>query len=198
MRIIDADPTRMIDLPGAGPCPRPVDIDQRLTGFTWLKSLRIYRFAPGIAIDGESEDDEVYVVPLDGPVRMEISGAYPLRADLGPRAARALYMTPQHGYRLVPGASALVAYARAAAEGRVATHTLAGTAGDGAEHLRLRLAELDGDALDTDAGQERLIHVIHGALSADGEPVVAGQTLALAAGEAPALRGVAHLLIVAA
>ena len=68
MKIIDADDTRMIDLPGVGPCPRPVDIDQGVTGFHRLKSLRIYRFEPGPAIHGDSETDEVFILPLPASV----------------------------------------------------------------------------------------------------------------------------------
>ena len=74
MRLIEPDENRMIDLPGVGPCPRPVDIDQRLTGFRTLKSLRIYRFQTGPAIHGESEIDEVFILPLVGTLEIEITG----------------------------------------------------------------------------------------------------------------------------
>ena len=84
MRLIFPDPARMIDLPGVGPCPRPVDIDQRLTGFQRLKSLRIYRFEPGPAIHGESEVDEVFITALEGRFAMAIDGPHALEAELGP------------------------------------------------------------------------------------------------------------------
>jgi len=201
MQIIHADPTRMIDLPGVGPCPRPVDIDRSVTGFTRLKSLRIYRFAPNVTIDGESEVDEVYIVPLDGSVAMQISGTHPADARLSPSGDRALYMTPDHAYRLTPTAVTHVAYARARATGKVPTHVVAGPSGVGAEHLRMHLVDLAaGAALTTDAGRERLVHVISGKLHADGAEVSAGQTLALGSGESPAVtaRSDAALLILGA
>jgi 5-deoxy-D-glucuronate isomerase len=198
MKIINADPTRMIDLPGVGPCPRPVDIDQSVTGFNRLKSLRIYRFAPGATIEGESEEDEVYIVALDGAARMEISGAHPLSADLGP--GRALYMTPHHAYRLTPAAQTHVAYSRALAAGRVATHAT-GAQGGAAEHLQFRVVALKGgDRLPTDPARERLVHVIAGRIAVGSDAVAAPQTVALAAGEAPSIaaEGAAEVLVVSA
>jgi hypothetical protein len=55
MQVIEPDFDRMIELPGVGPTPRPVDIDQSVTGFRDLVSLRIYEFADGTTIDGEAE-----------------------------------------------------------------------------------------------------------------------------------------------
>ena len=194
MKVIDADPTRMIDLPGVGPCPRPVDIDQSVTGFNRLKSLRIYRFAAGPVIEGESEVDEVYIVALDGAARMEIAGAHPLSADLAP--GQALYMTPHHAYRLTPLTETLVAYSRAEAEGNVSTHVVAGRAGVGAEHLRMSLVDLaGGERLTTDFTVERLIHVVAGRLRADDGLITATQTLALGIGDTPALVAASNCVV---
>jgi 5-deoxy-D-glucuronate isomerase len=195
MRVIDADPGNMIDLPGVGPCPRPVDIHQGLTGFTTLKTLRIYRFAAGVTIDGESEGDEVWIVPLEGEIAMAITGAHPLAARLS--LSDALYMPPYHGYRLTPSVPATVAYARAAAQGLYPTQL----AGGQTEHLaqaQVYLAE--GEALVCESGAERLIHVAAGRLAVAGRPVIAGQTLALAAGEAAPITAAmaAQVLVVSA
>lgn len=200
MRIIDYDPTRMIDLPGIGPCPRPVDIDQSVTGFDTLKSLRIYDFSAGQVIEGESEGDEVYVVPFGGAVEMNISGAHPLSLALSEDATRGLYMTPDHGYRLTPStAQVQVAYARAGAAGKVACHGVTGTRGDKAETLRFTLVDLnDGDKLAYQSDGERLIHIFSGAATVKGADVRARQTVALAKGETAHLqsKGSSRLLVI--
>ena len=187
MKIIDADPARMIDLPGVGPCPRPVDIDQSGTGFHRLKSLRIYRFVPGPAIHGDSETDEVFILPLSGAFDMQITGAHPLTARvsaLGP--ARALYMPPGHSYLLTPCSPVNLAYARAEAQGRVATESRTETECDGlAEHLRYQLVTASaGKRLVPGWGGETLVHVVEGALDLTEGRIVQGQTLALADAEA--------------
>lgn len=187
MKIIDADPARMIDLPGVGPCPRPVDIDQGVSGFHRLKSLRIYRFEPGPAIHGDSEVDEVFILPLAGAFDMQITGPHALAARvsaLGP--TRALYMPPGHSYLLTPRGPVTVAYARAEARGSGTTRALAETECDGlAEHLRYRLVTaLAGQRYVPGWGGETLVHVAQGALSLPGGGIVQGQTLALAEAEA--------------
>lgn len=201
VQIINADPTRMIDLPGVGPCPRPVDIDETVTGFTTLKSLRIYSFAAGQAIEGESESDEVYVVPIGGAISMQIEGAHPLQATLSDTGPRALYMTRDHAYRLDPKSDVQVAYARAASTGRVATHVVDGTQGDTAETLAFAVVDLAaGDAVDTDAGRERLVHVIDGVLAAGDVRITASQTVALPVGKEQVMTAdkTARVLIVSA
>ena len=189
MKIIDADNTRMIDLPGVGPCPRPVDIDQGVTGFNRLKSLRIYRFRPGPDIHGDSEVDEVFILPLSGGFDMQITGAHPLTvrvSALGP--TRALYMPPGHSYSLTPRSAVTVAYARAEAQGSVATRALAKTECVGlAEHLRYRLVTATaGQRIDPGWGDETLVHVVDGALDLTKGKINQGQTLAMA--KAVALR----------
>lgn len=201
MQVINADPKRMIDLPGVGPCPRPVDIHQGITGFKTLKSLRIYRFQPGAVIDGESEGDEVWIVPLEGQVALAISGPHPLQATLAANASGALYMTPNHAYRLTPDSAATVAYARSAAEGHVATHLAGDVEGARSEHLAQAVAHLaEGETLDTDRANERLVHVVAGQLTVAGQTVAASQTVALAAGEAAEIHATAasRVLVVSA
>ena len=191
MNLIDADDTRMIDLPGVGPCPRPVDIDQRVTGFKRLKSLRIYRFVPGPAIHGDSETDEVFILPLSGAFDMQITGAHPLTARVsafGP--TRALYMPPGHSYLLTPRSTVTVAYARAEAKGRVATQPVAETdCGGLAEHLRYRLVQAKaGQHLVPGWGGETFGHVVEGALNWAEGRIDQGQTLALVKAEAAPLQ----------
>lgn len=118
-RILPPDEANLITLPGVGPCPRPVDIDQAVTGFQRLKSLRAYRFGAGQTIEGESEVDEVLITPVKGHVRLEIEGLHPMTADLGP--GQILYMPPDHAYRLTPAEDAIVAYGRALGTGAFAT-----------------------------------------------------------------------------
>ena len=202
MRLIEPDENRMIDLPGVGPCPRPVDIDQRLTGFRTLKSLRIYRFQTGPAIHGESEIDEVYILPLVGTLQIEITGRDTFQgrlSALGPD--RALYMPPHHSYLLAPAGNVLVAYARAGAVGTEPVRAVTGTESLGlAEHLRFRRMTLrTGDQLEV-GGAETLVHVIAGRLRIAIGAVEAGQTLALTPTEAQVLEAVedADLLIVSA
>ena len=185
MQIINADPTRMIDLPGVGPCPRPVEIDQSMTGFTRLKSLRIYRFQPGVTINGDSEVDEVYIVPFGGRVDMNITGTTPVQARLSAASApRALYMAPDHSYQLTPVTESLVAYARAAATGRVPCHAVQGRGDANAEFLSFTIADLAaGDAMPTDGAKSRLVHIIAGSIVIEGQPVTETQTAALSSGQ---------------
>ena len=193
MQIIEADPARMIDLPGIGLCPRPVDIDQSVTGFKALKSLRIYRFSAGSVVHGNSEGDEVFIVPLNGEVTMEIIGAHPLTAILGQGAARALYMAPDHSYRLAPKTETLVAYARAAGNGSIPTHI---SPSGGAERLIYALTDLDpGLTLPNDQSKERLVHVVQGKVSLDGIVVIAPETVALPSGENATIRALTSALV---
>ncbi len=199
MQIIDADPARMIDLPGVGPCPRPVDIDQGKTGFQGLKSLRIYRFVPGPAIHGDSEVDEVFILPLSGAFDLQIAGAHPFSGRVSAEGPlRAIYMPPDHSYVLTPLGPVTVAYARAAAQGCMATRGLTETDGEGlAEHLRYRLVSAAaGEWIDPGPGGETLVFVIQGSLEGAGGRVAEGQTVALA--EAVPLRALvdSRLLII--
>lgn len=117
MFIVKPDFERRIDLPGAGPCARPVDIDRALTGFTQLVSLRVYTFVEEAVIDGEAEADEVIIVLMRGRADVTVSsggrqaGSFSLCQAGG---TRAVYMPPQASYRLTAAAECDIAYARAA------------------------------------------------------------------------------------
>ena len=114
MRIVEPDFARMIDLPGVSPCPRPVDIDQSVTGFSNLRSLRVYTFACDKIIDGEAEEDELFIVLLSGTVDVLVAGAstasFTLQTGSG---TGAVYLPPHDSYRLRVRSDADVAYARA-------------------------------------------------------------------------------------
>ncbi|WP_085880538.1 5-deoxy-glucuronate isomerase [Roseisalinus antarcticus] len=179
--MIRPDESNLIDLPGVGPCPRPVDIDQSVTGMSRLKSLRAYRFAPETTIAGESEVDEVLIVVLEGRISMEVSGASSLSAEFGP--GQILYMPPDHAYRLTPLARCIVAYGRAEASSSRDARAITGTAAAGEVlHLR-RLSLRAGEAVTLDA--EALALVASGTAEA---LVASGAAEALAAsGTAEAL-----------
>ena len=199
MKIIPSDHSRMIDLPGVGPCPRPVDIDQSVTGFQRLKSLRIYRFQAGPPVHGDSEVDEVFILPLSGAFDMAISGTHPLAATVcaeGP--TRALYMTPRHSYLLSPQGPVTVAYARAKARGLMPSRALTALDGAGvAEHLRYQLVTLAADqTLMPGWGGETLVHVAEGTLICSGQTIAAGQTVALTQAVTLQASGAARVLII--
>ena len=97
MVIVEPDFERRIDLPGAGPCPRPVDIDRNKADLSRLVSLRVYSFAAGVEIDGEAEEDEVYIVLMRGLARFAVFVAGAQVGDFAldtTGGARALYMPP--------------------------------------------------------------------------------------------------------
>jgi hypothetical protein len=120
MLIVRPDFARTIDLPGAGLCRRPIDIDRSRTGFSNLVSLRVYSFAAGVGIDGEAEGDEVFIVLMRGAADIAISqdgrtvGAFSLRREGG---TRIVYMPPHASYRLTAAADCDIAYARAEPSG---------------------------------------------------------------------------------
>lgn len=115
MLIVRPDFDRRIDLPGAGPCPRPVDIDQSKTRFSDLVSLRVYSFAQGMVIDGEAEGDEVFIVLMRGAATVGVTqddrqaGLFALGTEGG---ARAVYLPPHASYQLTASSDCDVAYAR--------------------------------------------------------------------------------------
>lgn len=118
MTVIKADHDRRIPIHGVpAPVSRPVDIDQSITGFGDLRSLRIYRFDEGSVIDGDAEQDEVLVVVLAGSVEFAISGLHPVHFELSaagavPGRACVAYLPPRHTYRLRSHTGSEVAYAR--------------------------------------------------------------------------------------
>lgn len=120
---IPSDHNRFIRLEGVGEVPRPVDIDQGVTGFSQLVSLRIYKFLPGQVINGEAEDDEVCIVFLSGDVTMEVTGkenhswTIQGRKNVFDGLPYVVYLPPHYHYKLSPHTDAEVAYARAKATG---------------------------------------------------------------------------------
>lgn len=212
MLVIAPDPARRIDLPGVGPTPRPVDIDQAVTGFSDLVSLRIYDFAAGPPIEGEAEADEVLVTLLSGAATFAALAPDDAEAasfELSETGDRVAYLPPHHRYRLTPRGVARVAYARARPTGAAAPAAFAAPGGRlaldaPAERLRLRLvplSPLDDAPADLGLRAERLAHLTGGAtVRAAGETQVldAGFTVALAPGEAADVKGEGLMLLVGA
>ena len=167
MHVIKADHQRRISLEGVSqPVPRPVDIDEAKTGFSVLRSLRIYRFEAASVIDGHAEDDELLMVVLTGSVRLTLSGReieqdspdFLLSAvDASPGLPSVAYLPPGGAYRLTPQTSADVAYARARSSvrrepavfsagspsGDIGSAVLFEERGYG-QHLRLRVTRVEG------------------------------------------------------
>lgn len=167
MILIKPDMNRRITIPGVpGPILRPVDVDQAGTGFSSLRTLRIYRFEAGSMIEGHAEEDEVFIVLLSGSVELTMSEdaskpntaatpANPVRLsapDAGRSVCCAAYLPPQAAYKLVANRDADVAYARATPSGtrpaKVFSSFVSGAGilleeTDYAERLRLRLVHID-------------------------------------------------------
>jgi hypothetical protein len=186
MQTLASDFSRRIDLEGVGPAPRPVDIDQGKTGFTRLVSLRIYSFVPGPPILGEAEGDEVAIVVLNGACEIAVTGAasatFVLRAGEGPRA---IYLPPNHHYRLSPLGTVDVAYARARSATESPPRSFSGLPVSGAfETLTFSLRGLAaGDTSAAgDASKERLVFV------QSAKPLVIGGSTQLASWDVLALQ----------
>ncbi|MGC4072280.1 MAG: 5-deoxy-glucuronate isomerase [Nibricoccus sp.] len=121
-RLFKADHGRRIELDGVGPAARPVDIDQAQTGFASLKTLRIYHFEPPAVINGHAEEDEVFIVVLQGEIELQMRSEhwssneqrFTLEAAGKPGSvACAAYLPPHAEYSLTPRSGADVAYVRA-------------------------------------------------------------------------------------
>lgn len=208
MKVIAPDFDRTVDLPGVGPTPRPVDIDQSATGFRDLVSLRIYEFDDGAAIDGEAEEDEVLIVLLAGAAAVAVTGEHEAGFRLDADGDWAIYLPPRHHYRLEPLTPATIAYARARASAASAPRAFRPMGGvlaidEPARRLRLRLLPLAGET-DASAGLgedlERLAHLTGPAtvLGSDGQDLPPAHTLALSPGDGARLTGDGELLAVAA
>lgn len=205
MLVIPPDHDRTVDLPGVGPTPRPVDVDQATTGFQDLVSFRIYDFADGTVIDGEAEGDEVLVTLLSGAVSIEVTGPHEGAFRLDADGDWALYLPPRHHYRLTPLTPATVAYARARPTAWAAPRAFRPVAGllavdEPAQRLRLRLLPLEGET-DASAGLprdcERLAHLT-GPARLGNRDLPPMHTLALSPGDAATVTGEGELLAVAA
>ena len=123
MILIKPDHSRRVNIPGVpNPVARPVDIDASTTGFSTLRTLRIYQFEEGSVIKGHAEEDEVFIVMLSGSIELTITGAnshdvlgpvnlsVPDGSEGRPCAA---YLPPGAAYHLIAHGIADVAYARA-------------------------------------------------------------------------------------
>lgn len=217
MLIVAPDFARRIDLPGPGPCPRPVDIDRARADLTTLVSLRVYSFAAGNVIDGEAEEDEVYIVLMRGRADIAVDndgkrvGVFPL----GTGGARAVYLPPHAAYRLTAVADCDIAYARCEpaatpfpepgsftpSGGRLAVR-------DHAQRMELALATLPAGAqADIVAGDghasERFVHIRSddGAATLSGKRIGDWDSVILSDGEtAPfkVLQGTIDLLTISA
>jgi hypothetical protein len=187
MKRIAADFDRSIHLDGVGPVSRPVDIDQAMTGFTTLRTLRVYRFEPGAVIDGHAEEDEVFILALAGEVELTMTAgsreSAPARLavpDASGNLACAAYLPPHGAYRLVPKTQADIAYVRATPESGRLPRTFAPVASQDssgamvlrdenayAEKLRFRLVRIEASQRDVvyqaihdgETKNEALIHV---------------------------------------
>lgn len=205
MQVIPPDFDRIVDLPGVGPTPRPVDVDRGVTGFRDLVSLRVYDFADGTVIEGEAEEDEVLVTLLSGAVEIAVTGAREAAFRLDADGDWAIYLPPRHHYRLRPLTPATIAYARARPEEVFAPRAFRPVGGvlsveEGVERLRLRLLPLEGET-DASAGLgedlERLAYLT-GPAEVEGRDLAPGHTLALSPGEGARVTGAGELLVVAA
>lgn len=121
-KLLKPDHSRRIELAGVGPVQRPVDIDRAQTGFSALRTLRIYRFDPPAAIEGHAEEEEVFIVVLAGEIELRLrsdrwkqnDARFHLEAaDSGGPCECAAYLPPHAEYTLTPRTAADVAYARA-------------------------------------------------------------------------------------
>ena len=218
MLIVRPDFDRKIDLPGAGPCPRPVDIDGANTCFSDLVSLRVYSFAEGVMIDGEAEEDEVFIVLLRGRADLIVSGderrsgSFQLQRGGG---SRVVYLPPHVSYRLSAITDCDIAYARGKPNGQKMPPVLGFTPGADrldiighAVGMELALATVAAGhpaMFSNDAPlPERFIHVrSDGAVTATiaGETMGNWDTVALNAGESALITvhtGTADILIISA
>ncbi len=123
MKILKPDHGRRLMLPGVPiPVQRPVDIDRSVTGFSSLRSLRIYRFDAGTTIEGHAEEDEVFVVIMSGSIELTVtndgsdqeSRRFTLSAPRDDEAEPCVaYLPPNAAYGLIAKRDSEVAYARA-------------------------------------------------------------------------------------
>jgi hypothetical protein len=188
MKVVKADYERRIELAGvAAPVPRPVDIDQSQTGFSNLRTLRIYRFDSGSVIEGHAEEDEVLIIVLSGSVELtmslgsEVGSPVTLsEASHSQMSACVAYLPPHAAYHLIPLSPADIAYARATTVSsrspKILPRPVSTGSGDVtlvadertyAERLRVRLLQIDASQRkvafvpisEAEATFEGLIHV---------------------------------------
>ena len=204
MTIIEPDFDRIIDLPGAGPTPRPVEIDGRAMGFHDLLSLHIDELADGAVIEGAAEE-EVLLVLLAGAIAVDVIHPAAMTVLLDADGDWGLHLPPGSAWRLRPQTPATLAHAAARPGVPFAPKALRPTDGslrlDGPEgNLRLHLHPLDGGthvASDLDEGLEHFLH-FSGPARVDGRELPPMHTLALDPGERAEATGEGELLAFAA
>lgn len=204
MTIIEPDFDRLIDLPGAGPTPRPVEIDGRATGFQDLLSLHIDELADGSVIE-DTAANEVLLVLLAGAIAVDVTHPSQMTVLLDADGDWGLHLPPGSAWRLRPQTPATLAQAAAHPGAPFAPRALRPMHGslrlDGPEgNLRLHLHPLDGAAhvaSDLDEGLERLLH-FSGPARVDGRELPPMHTLALPPGERAQATGNGELLALAA
>lgn len=184
-RIIHPDPARRVDLPGIGPVPRPLEVGTDVSGLRHVR-MRGYTFVTGHIIEGQSEEDEVFIFLHAGRIHVEVSpGATSVGAEAEfvwrnlyrpqgvPSAPQGIYMPPNYSYRLTVLDDATVLYARGGARGSFIPQRLqwrrsrfsnAGHAWDllvgKAETLACRVLEvLPGNTMNADTGSEAIGYV---------------------------------------
>ncbi len=209
MLIFEPDFDHLTDLPGAGPTPTPVDLDQRATGFTDLAALQVHELGDGTTMSGGTGEDEMLIVLLAGAMTVTVTGPQDTAFQLDADGDWAVYLPPRHQFSLEPLVPATMASARA--RSAVVSEVRAYRPVNGlllveepAERLRLRLLPLEGET-DASAGldesAERLVHltgpatVRSGTITRDLPPA---HTLALAPGESATVTGEGEILVLAA
>ena len=204
MTIIEPDFDRLIDLPGAGPAPRPVDIDGQAIGFHDLLSLHIDELADGAVIE-DAAAEEVLLVLLAGAIAVDVVHPSAMTVLLDADGDWGLHLPSGSIWRLRPQTPATLAQAAARRGAPFALKTLRPTNGslrlDGPEgNLRLHLHPLDGEAhvaSDLDDGLERLLH-FSGPARVAGRELPPMHTLALHPGERTQATGDGEMLALAA
>ncbi len=204
MTIIEPDFDRLIDLPGAGPTPRPVEIDGRAIGFHDLLSLHIDELADGAVIEGAAEE-EVVLVLLAGAIAVDVIHPSAMTVLLDADGDWGLHLPPGSAWRLRPQTPATLAQAAARPGVPFAPKALRPTDGslllDGPNgNLRLHLHPLDDAAYvtsDLDEGLERFLH-FSGPARVAGRELPPMHTLALHPGERTQATGDGEVLALAA
>ena len=151
MILIKSDHNRRIDIAGVqATVRRPVDIDQAITGFTKLRTLRVYRFDQGSVINGYAEEDEVFIVVMAGSIELtiiadpsdDLSSPAILSAPSGSEGVVCAAYLPLHAaYKLVALSESEVAYARASSVGTRRAEVFSSPAQAGASDIVLLLEE---------------------------------------------------------
>ena len=204
MTIIEPDFDRLIDIPGAGPTPRPVEIDGRAAGFHDLLSFCIDDLADGAIVEGTAEE-EVLLVLLAGAIAVDVTGPGAEEFRLDADGDWGLHLPAGSGWRVRPLTPATLARASARSSAPFAPKALRPIDGtlilDGPDgSLRLRLHPLDGTPShgpDVPESQERLLH-FSGPARVDGRDLPPMHTLALKPGERAIVAGEGEILAISA